>query len=380
MNQKFQLSAAQQMLLDFLSQQRTFRFNELTTQVEVSEDGSQFKPLTEHLLNTLYLETQAEGLEVKLTDLRILLNSEHTPSFHPFRSFMEALPAWDGEDRLTGLAERVSKDPVWVMGFKRWMLGLAAQWQGKELAYGNNLAPILVSRKQGLRKSSFCKLLMPERLLQYYTDKYDLNAASKAEQKMAFYGLINLDEFDRYSDRQHATLKNLMQLTALTFRRAYFVHATHYARMSSFIATSNQKELLTDPTGSRRFLCVEVTEEIDCSPLQHEQLFAQLASMLAAGERHWFTKEEEALIQKNNEPFQKRDEVENVVLRLFKVPQEYDEVSFVSSSEIFRNLTKCYPTEMKGMSMTKLGKTLFALGFEKKHSNQGSFYKTARAA
>jgi predicted P-loop ATPase len=29
-------------------------------------------------------------------------------------------------------------------------------------------------------------------------------------------------------------------------------------RYASFIATSNQKDLLTDPTGSRRFICIEV--------------------------------------------------------------------------------------------------------------------------
>lgn len=293
---------------------------------------------------------------------------------------METLPAWDGEDRLVALAERVSKNPVWVMGFKRWMLGMAVQWQGQELEYGNNLAPILVSRKQGLRKSSFCKLLMPKELLPYYTDKYDLGAANNAEQKMAFFGIINLDEFDRYTERQHATLKNLMQISALTFRRAYFVHSTHYPRMASFIGTSNQKEILIDPTGSRRFLCTEVEHEIDCSPLDHAQLFAQLKAMLADGERYWFTKEEEMQIQQNNEPFQKHDDVENLILSLYKVPQENEECTFKSTSDLFRNLRTCFPTEMKGMSLTKLGKTLYALGFEKKHNKYGNFYKTAQAA
>ena len=47
-------------------------------------------------------------------------------------------------------------------------------------------------------------------------------------------------------------------------------------RYASFIATSNQKDLLTDPSGSRRFICIEVTGVIDTNrPIDYEQLYAQ---------------------------------------------------------------------------------------------------------
>ena len=42
-------------------------------------------------------------------------------------------------------------------------------------------------------------------------------------------------------------------------------------RYASFIATSNQKDLLTDPSGSRRFICIEVTGVIDTNrPIDYE--------------------------------------------------------------------------------------------------------------
>ena len=57
-------------------------------------------------------------------------------------------------------------------------------------------------------------------------------------------------------------------------------------RYASFIATSNQKDLLTDPSGSRRFMCVEVTGTIDTArPIDYEQLYAQAMYEIYHGER-----------------------------------------------------------------------------------------------
>ena len=78
------------------------------------------------------------------------------------------------------------------------------------------------------------------------------------EQKLGLFGLINLDEFDRLPDRKMALLKNWMQMAGMNVRKAHAKHFHPLPRLASFIGTTNQKNLLSDPTGSRRFLCVEV--------------------------------------------------------------------------------------------------------------------------
>ena len=201
---------------------------------------------------------------------------------------MNHLPQWDGVDRVTPLAVRISRKPMWVKGFHRWMLGVAAQWLGQAQDCANAVAPMLVSREQGKRKSSFCKILMPKELTPYYIDKFDLTSESGCEQKLSLFGLINMDEFDKYRAGQMPALKNLMQMTTLTFRRAHRPAFSHLPRIASFIGTSNMTDLLTDPTGSRRFLCAEVDDKIDCTPPDHAQLFAQLKAELVGGERYWF--------------------------------------------------------------------------------------------
>ena len=52
-------------------------------------------------------------------------------------------------------------------------------------------------------------------------------------------------------------------------------------RYASFIGTSNHKDLLTDTSGSRRFIGVEVTGVIDVvRPIDYEQLYAQAMTAL----------------------------------------------------------------------------------------------------
>lgn len=146
---------------------------------------------------------------------------------------------------------------------------------------------------------------MPKELTPYYIDKFDLTSESGCEQKLSLFGLINMDEFDKYRAGQMPALKNLMQTTTLTFRRAHRPAFSHLPRIASFIGTSNMTDLLTDPTGSRRFLCAEVDGKIDCTPPDHAQLFAQLKAELAGGERYWFSEEEEKEIQHSNRNFYK---------------------------------------------------------------------------
>lgn len=198
---------------------------------------------------------------------------------------MDSLPAWDGKDRITALALRVDDDPVWLDGLRRWLLALTSQWMGWKLRCANTLIPILVSPRQGFSKSTFCRMLMPPALDDYFTDKFDLYSKSHVEMKLGQFGLINLDEFDRYSQTATAILKNLVELQKLTVKKAYASYFQQMERIASFIGTSNQMELLTDSSGSRRFLCVEVKHPIDCSPIDHAQLFAQLKQLVLQGER-----------------------------------------------------------------------------------------------
>ena len=242
------------------------------------------------------------------------------------------------------------------------------------------MAPLLVSSRQGLGKSTFCRLLMPDRLKSYYTESYDLSSPASAEAKLAAYGLINLDEFDKLGASKMPLLKNLMQASALNIRKAYKHSASSLPRIASFIGTSNREDLLVDRTGSRRFLCVSLKHAIDCTTsVEHKQLYAQLKTELLSGERSWFNKEEEQTIQQHNALFYKHVPEEEVFRLCFRFATEEDnpqEVLSLSATQLFERMKAAHPSIMRGMTAYSLSRILPQLG-ERVHTTKGNVYRVA---
>ena len=380
----------------FLTSRYRFRFNVLTEETEVTNIANnipdthlRYAKVDERWMNTLSMEAIETGIDCWDRDIQRFVRSRRISEYHPFTAYFEQLPEWDGTDRVSALARRVSDNPVWVNGFHRWMLGLSAQWmqfrsdannanRANSINRANSVAPLLVSSRQGLGKSTFCRLLMPDALKAYYTESYDLSSPASAEAKLAAYGLINLDEFDKLSASKMPLLKNLMQASALNIRKAYKRSASALPRIASFIGTSNREDLLVDRTGSRRFLCVSLEHAIDCvTPVEHEQLYAQLKAELLSGERSWFNKEEEQAIQQHNALFYKHIPEEEVFRLCFRFATQEDhpqEVLTLSATQLFERMKAAHPSVMRGMTAYSLSRILPQLG-ERVHTAKGNVYR-----
>ena len=408
-------------LIPFFEENYRFRYNVLTEQAEFAEitdktenkaevtDKAEtvgvethentckrtYRPVTQRAMNAICMNAFAHDVECWDKDIRRYIESDHVPEYHPFADYFDHLPEWDGVDRVTPLAHRVSRIPIWAPSFHTWMLALTNQWMNAAntpvnnaantpiskgssaipTPYANSVAPILISTRQGLGKSTFCKRLLPAALSRYYTDSYDLNAPSGCEQKLAAFGLVNLDEFDKLSAHKMPQLKNLMQMNSLNIRKAYQKSVQPLPRIASFIGTSNRTDLLTDTTGSRRFLCIEVDEMIDnLTPIDYDQLYAQLKQELAEGARCYFTKDEEKRIEAHNRYYYRTSPIEEVL---------HDHVEFtapntegarlLSAARLFQLLQKKNPAAMRGTTCYALTRLLPTVA-EKVHTRYGNGY------
>ena len=384
---KAKSSSLMQEVTAFLTSRYRFRFNVLTEETEVANIANnipdthlRYTKVDERWMNSLSMEAIETGIDCWDRDIQRFVRSRRISEYHPFTAYFEQLPEWDGKDRVSALARRVSDDPVWVNGFHRWMLGLSAQWMQfrPDTNRANSVAPLLVSSRQGLGKSTFCRLLIPDALKAYYTESYDLGSPASAEARLAAYGLINLDEFDKLGVSKMPLLKNLMQASALNIRKAYKRSASTLPRIASFIGTSNREDLLVDRTGSRRFLCVSLEHAIDCTTsVEHEQLYAQLKAELLSGERSWFNKEEEQTIQRHNALFYKHVPEEEVFRLCFRFATEEDhpqEVLTLSATQLFERMKSAHPSAMRGMTAYSLSRILPQLG-ERVHTAKGNVYR-----
>ena len=388
---KAKSSSLMQEVTAFLTSRYRFRFNVLTEETEVANIANnipdthlRYTKVDERWMNSLSMEAIETGIDCWDRDIQRFVRSRRISEYHPFTAYFEQLPEWDGKDRVSALARRVSDDPVWVNGFHRWMLGLSAQWMQfrPDTNRANSVAPLLVSSRQGLGKSTFCRLLMPDALKAYYTESYDLSSPASAEAKLAACGLINLDEFDKLSASKMPLLKNLMQASALNIRKAYKRSASALPRIASFIGTSNREDLLVDRTGSRRFLCVSLEHAIDCTtPVEHEQLYAQLKAELLSGERSWFNKEEEQAIQQHNALFYKHIPEEEVFRLCFRFATQEDhpqKVLTLSATQLFERMKSAHPSVMRGMTVYSLSRILPRLG-ERVHTAKGNVYRVVES-
>ena len=251
---------------EFMARRYFFRMNEMSGEVEYLDRSViqfAYRPYTQKVRNSICLEAQKEGLNVWDKDIDRYVYSDQIPLFHPIDAFLANLPVWDGKSHIREMAARVpNNNPLWSDCFYRWFLSMVAHWMQLDKEHGNSTTPLLVG-DQGCGKSTYCLNLLPPSLRPFYTDSIDFGNKKEAELALHRYALINIDEFDSIGNSRQSFLKTPASKPEVNTRRAYKSSVQALKRYAGFVGTCNNMDLLSDPTGSRRFLCVEINGEID---------------------------------------------------------------------------------------------------------------------
>ena len=367
---------------EFMKRRYEFRHNTQVGDVEYRERFSyrfRFNPVDKRALNSIALDAQAEGIPLWDKDVSRYVYSNRVPVFNPLEEFLYALPEWDGKERICALAQTVPcSNAHWSTLFHRWFLNMVAHWRGMDKKFANSVSPLLVGM-QGTHKSTFCRNLIPPSERVYYTDSIDFSRKKDAELYLNRFALINIDEFDQISLTQQGFLKHILQKPVVNVRKPYANAVLEMRRYASFIATSNQKDLLTDPSGSRRFICIEVTGSIDTSqPINYDQLYAQAIHELNHGERYWFDQEEERIMMENNREFEQSSPEEQLFYRFFRPAKEQEEGEWLSPAEILEEIRKqsALPISIKRVSV--FGRVLQKHDIRSKRVRRGTVYCVVR--
>ena len=297
--------------------------------------GFSFQDLTEEARNSITMRAMEQGIKCWDKDIRRYVNSDDIERYDPINDYLEHLPRWDGKDRVTPLAQRVPTEwKEFIHLFHIWMRSMVAMWQGKGQLTGNALVPLLIGR-QGCGKSSFCRILLPRELQDYYNDRINFKNEQDLNLGLSSFGLINLDEFDKITQRQQIVLKYLVSTADLKYRPPYGKAYTSNRRYASFIGTTNEQTPLTDPSGSRRFLCVSIDGDIDFeTPVQHAQLFAQLLHEIRQGERYWLSKEEERALMEHNLNYQRLNGLGEMLMSLIQKPRSDEDGEWLGLKDL----------------------------------------------
>ena len=371
------------LLLDYLERKYEMRYNTALGCAEIRKAGSDepFVPADERMRNTIAIKARLDGIDAWDKDIRRYTESDFVKAFNPVDIFLKALRGrWDGKNHIEALADCVPNDNArWAEWFHTWFLAMVAQWMGLDVSHGNSVAPLLISR-QGYRKSTFCKRLLPEALQWEYNDNLIMSEKQNTLRAMAQSLLINIDEFNALSTKtQDGFLKNVMQLASVKLRQPYRQQQLTLPRVASFIATANVSDVFSDPSGCRRFIAVTLTGPIRLPDhIDYEQLYAQVVAELDAGRRYWFDEADTQEIMANNVQYQQRTPAEALFFECFSIPKDLAKGAYMTAASIFSLLRQRYGSQLNLTSLSHFGRVLANIPtLHSKHSSHGTEYLVA---
>ena len=368
----------------FLQEEYAFRRNLLSGKIEFCErkdaESINYRTLAREDMNSIVLAAEEAMPEVKGLRQRVemFIFSRMTPDYDPIREWLQALPEWNQKNHVDALLDRLpglrAEQRYWL---HVWLRSMVAHWLGADELHANELVPTIIG-PQGCGKSTFCRLLLPEHLREYFLDH--VNLANKFDKEMALTNnlIVNVDELDQVRRSQQAELKQLLSKSRVNGRPIYGRAQDDRRRYASFVATTNNLHPLHDPTGSRRFLCIEIPygKLIDNqSPIDYEQLYAQLLCEFRGGERYWLTEDETRSLQRANAPYQSTLDMERMVDTCFRHPADDEPCRPLEMSDIVDIVARQYPFVRPTQSTkVQLGIALSARGYEHTRDNQARHY------
>lgn len=373
-------------MIGFLCKKYDFRYNSVMKCTEYrpkEKDYWGYQPVDARVQKRMTLEVQLANIRVSIKDVRNYLESDLLSTYNPVENFLfNCEGKWDGKDYIRALARTVPTDnPYWEDWFYTWFLAMVDQWRTySHRKYGNSVAPLLIS-KQGYNKSTFCRSLVPPELQWGYNDNLVLSEKRQVLQAMCQSLVINLDEFNQISPQvQQGFLKNIIQLPSVKIKPPYGSHVQEFPRMASFIATSNMEDILSDPSGNRRFLGVELTGPINVSQRpNYEQLYAQALSALRAGEKTYFDAEQTRQIMANNRKFEVLSPVDQYFDLYFDLTDDAKQGEYLTAAEIFQELKSHIGSSLKLNSLIAFGRKLSQMPtIHRKRFNDGMRYLVVR--
>jgi len=295
----------------FVIENFEFRHNIVRDLYEYRRKGSDnpWKLIDKRQLNSINCRIQDEGeIFVLSSYVKQRIESELAVDYHPVRAYLNKVRGqWDGKtDYIADFARRISSSDYCQRMVRIWLRAVVTQWLGADKQHANAVMLLLISPQQGLGKSTLFTSMLPPEIADYYTDDFKINAKGNAYRKMVEFAIVSLDEF-------------------------------------------------LEPDGI-----------IHVESINHDQLYAQVLHEIEDEKLpHWFSKDDEAEMEKHNKDYYVLTDVERLFLRYFSIPEREGEGAFMSGPEIMQELEKHSQKTMAGVTANAFGRSMTRLGLRR---------------
>ena len=261
-------------------------------------------------LNQLSMEIELNGKPIDLDEDRVELAIVHNVdiseanfravvfklsrqnAYHPIHDYLNSVSAQHGDDTsiLTGIAERYLgvSDPIYQTMVTRHLIAAVARVKEPGCKVDTML---ILQGAQGIGKSQFFRDLAGAA---WFDDTYGSSDNAKDEAlKLHTAWFLEWSELESITRKKDvARLKAFIACAVDNLRKPYGRQNVKLSRPSVLVGTTNEDEILPDPTGDRRFWIIPVsTNKIPIALLKAERdrIWAAAMALYKQGEQWWMT-------------------------------------------------------------------------------------------
>ena len=338
----------------------SLRRNDVTNDIE--NNGI---PLDDYSLNSIFVDAKIMfGSKAATNIVKEIISSNFIESYNPFNDYFQSvrdraqvpLMPNDIPKIITDLWNTFKvKDMDFLVKFgTKWLVSIiaAAHYEKSELM-------LILQGDQNVGKSEFFKRLLPDGLKNYKcTIKW--NKGKDDEITLTKMLLVIDDELESHDKKTSAQMKATLSDDSYYVRQPFGTVSKNMKRLSVLCGTSNPTSILTDVTGNRRFIPINVESRNHKAydRIDRDELFATLYEMYKAGFNWKISSGDIKELNAGTSEFEHHSAEYELITKYFKKGN-----SIFTSTDI-----KVFLEAKTGqrLSLLKIGGELARLGFEKR--------------
>jgi hypothetical protein len=349
----------------YLNENFELRYNIVSNKYEYKRKNTDdsFEELNE---NTVYRDLRKNNISFSIGNLSSLLSSDFVIKFNPFFDYFDSISKIEEDsefDHIGYLSSFVRvKDQPWFETQLKKMLVRSISCSINDKVF-NKQVFILVHSLQNSGKSTFCRFLCPPKLANYFTENIGIDKDSQIALSTNF--LINMDELAILSKAEINSLKSFISKDKVSVRLPYGKRQVSMPRRANFVGSTNKGEFLTDETGSVRWLCFELIDNIDFKYrelVDIDLVWKQAYQLYLDGFDYELTKEEIIINETKNKSYLVLTFEYQLLEKHIIASDKGNGGFFYTATDIKLELDKLYPHQ--NIKPESIGKALKALGIK----------------
>lgn len=334
-------------IVEFLRQNYQIRKNCITQKLEVNK-----KEMTQEVFNTVLIKTKAffNSKEITRELIEQLLFSEYTEVYNPITEYIEKNKHRTSTGNISRLHYSLeSPTPLKEVFIRKWMLSIIAAYEGHPVR-----SVLALTGGQNTGKTEFFRRLLPTELQKYYAES-KLDAGKDDELLMCQKLIVMDDEMGGKSKQDEKRFKELTSKHTFSIRAPYARFNEDFKRLAILCGTSNDPEVMSDPTGNTRMLPIEVIEiyHDNYNNIDKDDLFMEAYRCYHDGEEWKLNREELATLKQISEDFESTPYERELLNEFFGVPQENERPDYMTATMI-KELIETQSNQ-KIFNMTRFG-------------------------